>query len=48
MRIERRITQACGAWGELIVVEGLAHNEPYLTAAEKYWRPVMERVNTFV
>ncbi len=40
----RRITKACGSWGELIVVEGLAHNEPYLTAAERYWQPVMERI----
>jgi len=39
-----RITQACGPWGELIVVHGLAHNEPYLTAAETYWQPVMERI----
>jgi hypothetical protein len=40
----RRITEACGSWGELIVVEGLEHNEPYLTAAETYWQPVMERI----
>jgi alpha/beta superfamily hydrolase len=40
----QRITKACGRWGELIVVKGLAHNEAYLTATEVYWRPVMDRM----
>lgn len=44
LNMSERITKACGSWGELIVVEGLAHNEPFLTAAETYWRPVMERI----
>jgi uncharacterized protein len=44
LEMARRITKACGQWGELIIVEGFAHNEPYLTAAETYWRPVMERI----
>lgn len=40
----QRITKACGLWGELIVVQGLTHNEPYLTAAETYWQPIIERI----
>lgn len=44
MEMPRRIVKACGQWGELIVIEGLGHNDPYLTAAEVYWRPVMERM----
>ncbi len=44
MEMPRRIAKACRQWGELIVVEGLGHNDPYLTAAEVYWRPVMERM----
>jgi alpha-beta hydrolase superfamily lysophospholipase len=44
LEMAERITRACGPRGELIVVEGLAHNEPFLTAAQAYWRPVMERI----
>jgi hypothetical protein len=44
LAMPRKIVNACGPRGELIVVEGFAHNEPYLTAAEAYWRPVIERM----
>ena len=44
LEMPRRITQACGSWGELIVLEGFAHNEPYLTTAKTYWQPVIERI----
>ena len=44
MEMPQRIINACRSWGELIVVTGLAHNEPYLTAAEAYWQPIMERI----
>jgi pimeloyl-ACP methyl ester carboxylesterase len=44
LEMPRRIAKACGERGELIVVEGLAHNEPYLMAAERYWLPVVERM----
>jgi uncharacterized protein len=44
LEMPRRITEACGRWGELIVVPGLGHDEPYLTAANAYWRPVLERI----
>lgn len=46
MEMPRRILNACGPWGQLIVVKGLGHNEPYLTAADTYWRPVIERILT--
>ena len=38
----RRIAEACG--GELLVVAGLGHNEPYLRPTEGYWGVVVERV----
>jgi alpha-beta hydrolase superfamily lysophospholipase len=44
LEMPQRIVNACGSWGELIIVAGLAHNEPYLTAAETYWQPIMERI----
>jgi hypothetical protein len=44
LEMPRRITKACGSWGELIIMKGLAHNGPYLAAAETYWRPVIERI----
>lgn len=47
LEMPRKITKACGRWGDLIIVEGLAHSEPYLTASEEYWRPVIERVRSY-
>jgi hypothetical protein len=44
LEMPRRIIQQCGPWAELVVVTGIAHNEPYLTAAERYWQPVMDRI----
>ncbi len=38
------IAAACGARGELIVVAGLEHNEPFLKAVERYWEPIVARV----
>lgn len=45
LEMPRRIAKAAGPWGELMVVKGLTHNEPYLTAAETYWRPIIERMS---
>lgn len=42
-----RIKQACGSRCQLIIVAGLAHNEPFLTAAESYWQPIMEKILSF-
>lgn len=44
LEMPRKIVKACGPRGELIVVAGLSHNEPYLTAAPSYWQPVIERI----
>jgi hypothetical protein len=40
----RRIAGAAGERGELVVVRGLGHNEPYLRPTEAYWGAVVERV----
>jgi pimeloyl-ACP methyl ester carboxylesterase len=40
MDMARRIADACG--GELVVVSGLAHNEPYRKPTAAYWGPVVE------
>jgi hypothetical protein len=42
-----KIRAACGSRSELIMVKELAHNEPYLTAAETYWQPIIERIASF-
>ena len=47
LEMARRIKDACGSGSELIIVKGLAHNEPYLTAAETYWQPIIERTMSF-
>ena len=41
VEMARRIARACGARGELVVVSGLSHNEPYLRPTETYWGPVL-------
>jgi len=44
VRMARSIAAACGEQGELIVVHGLGHNEPYLKPADAYWGPIVERM----
>jgi alpha-beta hydrolase superfamily lysophospholipase len=39
-----RIVAASGGRAELVVIDGLAHNEPFLKSVERYWRPIIERV----
>jgi alpha-beta hydrolase superfamily lysophospholipase len=41
LKMPRRIAKACGDRGELIVVAGLAHNEPYLKPTDAYWGPIV-------
>jgi alpha-beta hydrolase superfamily lysophospholipase len=41
VEMARRIADACG--GELVVVQGMTHNEPYLRPTEAYWGPIVER-----
>jgi pimeloyl-ACP methyl ester carboxylesterase len=44
MEMARRIWNACGERGELVVARGLTHNEPYLRPTDAYWGPVVERM----
>ena len=44
LEMPRRIAEACGKMGELVVVSGLAHNEPYLKPDDVYWGPVVARM----
>jgi len=41
VKMGRRIASACG--GELVVVAGLSHNQPYLRPTEAYWGPIVAR-----
>jgi hypothetical protein len=40
----RRIAEACGSRGEMIVVNGLVHDEPIYTATLVYWQPIADWV----
>ena len=44
VEMARRIAAAAGERGELVVVRGLGHNEPYLRPTEAYWGAVVERL----
>lgn len=44
VEMARRIVEACGSHGELVIVKGLRHNEPYLNPTDEYWGVVVERV----
>lgn len=39
-----RIVAANSGNAELVVINGLAHNEPFLKAVERYWEPIIERI----
>jgi pimeloyl-ACP methyl ester carboxylesterase len=43
VEMARRIASACGERGDLVVVSGLTHNEPYLRPTEPYWGPIVGR-----
>jgi hypothetical protein len=43
VEMARRIASACIERGELVVVSGLTHNEPYLRPTDAYWGPIVER-----
>jgi hypothetical protein len=38
----KRVHEACGESGELIIVSGFAHDGPVYFPTEAYWRPVVE------
>ena len=40
----RRVAEASGAHGELIVVHGLSHNAPIFTPTASYWQPIADWV----
>jgi hypothetical protein len=44
LSMAKRVAEACGPRGELIVVNGLAHDAPYSAPTENYWRPIAEWV----
>jgi hypothetical protein len=39
-----RVAEACGTRGQLIVINGLSHNEPYFRPTHEYWGPIVEWV----
>jgi alpha-beta hydrolase superfamily lysophospholipase len=41
VQMARRIASACS--GDLVVVAGLSHNEPYLKPTEAYWGPIVAK-----
>ncbi len=44
LSMPHKIVAASEGRAELVVVEGLEHNEPFLKAVERYWEPIAERV----
>jgi alpha-beta hydrolase superfamily lysophospholipase len=38
----QRVADACKERGELLVIEGLRHNEPLFRPVERYWGPIAE------
>ncbi|HEY4355487.1 MAG TPA: alpha/beta fold hydrolase [Acidobacteriaceae bacterium] len=44
LTMPRKIVAASHGAAELIVVEGLRHNEPILKAVQRYWEPVLEPI----
>lgn len=38
----RRVADACGTRGELIVINGLSHNAPIFTPTPAYWQPIAD------
>lgn len=38
----KRVADACGDRGRLMVIEGVSHNEPLFQPTETYWKPVAE------
>ena len=40
----KRVAEACGTRGRLIVVRGLLHAAPYFAPTKEYWQPVVDWV----
>jgi pimeloyl-ACP methyl ester carboxylesterase len=44
MTMAKRVAEACGTRGELMVVNGLSHDAPIYTATPIYWQPIADWV----
>jgi len=44
LAMPQKIVAASNGAAELVVIEGLAHNEPFLKAVERYWEPIVQRI----
>ena len=40
----RRVADACGSQGKLVVIKGLSHNEPIFAPTATYWQPIVDWV----
>jgi alpha-beta hydrolase superfamily lysophospholipase len=44
LSMARRVADACGSQGKLIVIHGLSHNEPIFAPTATYWKPIVDWV----
>jgi pimeloyl-ACP methyl ester carboxylesterase len=44
----RRVAEACGQRGELIIISGLSHDAPIYAPTESYWGPVADWAKRFI
>jgi uncharacterized protein len=44
LSMAKRVAEACGPRGELIVINGLSHNAPIFAPTEDYWQPIADWV----
>jgi uncharacterized protein len=44
MSMAKRVAEACGSRGELMVINGLSHNEPIFAPTATYWQPIVDWV----
>ncbi len=44
LSMARRVAEACGTRGELLVMNGYKHNAPIFAPTEEYWAPIAEWV----
>ena len=42
LSMAKRVTEACGPRGKLIVIHGVSHNTPIFAPTEDYWKPIVE------
>jgi pimeloyl-ACP methyl ester carboxylesterase len=44
LEMPRKIAAASNGHAELLIIQGLSHGEPYLTASKPYWLPIFARI----